>query len=432
MSDKPEKKVTRRDFLKGTGAVAIGSAVAATMGKGRAEAAGLTDLAVRRTDKPYEVDDSKLGRFHEMNTCFNRLYGGDPVFAGYGEKWNVTNPLQHMQNNDEGYSLVDYALGHAAESVGNKLSFAGITYNYRAESKGYSFEDIYPETPLGVPRFEGTPEEAAQLVKRAAKMFGASLVGVAKFDRKWLYSGTIYADTYENKPIELPNEMQWQISMAVEMEYEAIKTSPTKTCSANVAWAYSLQNSLAVYVAEFIKGLGYKAAACGNDTALSVPMAIDAGLGEFSRMGMLVTPEYGPRVRLCKVITDLPLAPDKPISFGVREFCKVCKKCATACPSGAITDADEMTWEGPSQSNNPGVKKWYVDVDKCLQFWGDNGSDCTNCIASCPYNKLYDHWHHKAAIPLAPVLGRAFVELDDAFGYGEQASSHEWWQQKKK
>jgi len=31
------------------------------------------------------------------------------------------------------------------------------------------------------------------------------------------------------------------------------------------------------------------------------------------------------------------------------------------------------------------------------------------------------------AIPLAPVFGKAFVELDDAFGYGEQRSANQWW-----
>ena len=98
-------------------------------------------------------------------------------------------------------------------------------------------------------------------------------------------------------------------------------------------------------VAEFLRSLGYIGIPCGNDTALSMPYAIMAGLGEYSRMELLITPEYGPRVRLLKVFTDAPLVPDKPIRFGVYEFCLKCKKCVEHCPVQAIS-YDEPTWEG--------------------------------------------------------------------------------------
>ena len=39
----------------------------------------------------------------------------------------------------------------------------------------------------------------------------------------------------------------------------------------------------------------------------------------------------GPRLRLAKVYTDLPLAIDRPIEFGVQQFCLTCKKCARKC-----------------------------------------------------------------------------------------------------
>ena len=69
---------------------------------------------------------------------------------------------------------------------------------------------------------------------------------------------------------------------------------------------YSMMVYTANLMAAFIRGLGYKAIPCGNDTALSIPLAMAAGLGEWSRMGLLVTEKFGPRVRLCKVFTDMP------------------------------------------------------------------------------------------------------------------------------
>jgi epoxyqueuosine reductase len=137
-------------------------------------------------------------------------------------------------------------------------------------------------------------------------------------------------------------------------------------------------------LAEFIRALGYHAIPCMNDTALSVPLAIAAGLGQAGRHGLLITPDYGPCVRLCKVLTNIPLQPDRPIDMGVTEFCRHCLNCAQACPAGAISFEDQ-TSAGVCESNNPGVQKWYVHVEKCLRFWQANGSACANCIAACPF-----------------------------------------------
>jgi epoxyqueuosine reductase QueG len=60
---------------------------------------------------------------------------------------------------------------------------------------------------------------------------------------------------------------------------------------------------------------------CGNDTASSVPLGIQVGPGEASRMGILINPFIGPQIRLAKVFTDMALIPYKLITFGVTEFC---------------------------------------------------------------------------------------------------------------
>jgi hypothetical protein len=97
----------------------------------------------------------------------------------------------------------------------------------------------------------------------------------------------------------------------------------------DIGLGYSRMAVTSGSLAEFLRALGYIGIPSGNDTALSVPYAIAAGLGEYSRMGLLITPEYGPRVRLAKVFTDAPLVPDRPIRFGVYEFCQKCKNVQT-------------------------------------------------------------------------------------------------------
>jgi epoxyqueuosine reductase QueG len=123
----------------------------------------------------------------------------------------------------------------------------------------------------------------------------------------------------------------------------------------------------------------------GNDTALSIPLAIDAGLGELGRIGLLVTPEYGPCVRLCKVFTDMPLEPDAPGSFGLAETCRRCRRCAEACEVEAISRDGDPSFKIVCPSNNPGIKRWAVDQDRCYSFWIENSQDCSTCIAACPY-----------------------------------------------
>ena len=42
-----------------------------------------------------------------------------------------------------------------------------------------------------------------------------------------------------------------------------------------------------------------------------VPIALDAGIGEFCRTGRVLSPEYGNNMRIKAVTTELPLLKDK-------------------------------------------------------------------------------------------------------------------------
>jgi ferredoxin len=160
-------------------------------------------------------------------------------------------------------------------------------------------------------------------------------------------------------------------------------------------------------------------------------MALDAGLGEAGRNGLVITPEYGPRFRLAKIITDLPVAADGPISFGVTEFCEVCGKCALHCPGKAISKGtNARTFDTPNLSSNPGVYRWQVNAEKCYQVWVKAGHDCANCLRSCPFNKP-DSWYHSMTMTLVglrlPILNRMIVWIDDAFGFGKRKPSSFFW-----
>jgi reductive dehalogenase len=216
--------------------------------------------------------------------------------------------------------------------------------------------------------------------------------------------------------------------MAIEMNYGAIRSSPTGVSAGATGLGYSQMAFVANMVANFIRGLGYRAIPAGNDTALSIPLAMAAGLGEGSRMGLLVTERFGPRVRLCKVFTDLPLQNDSYRPFGVMEFCKTCKKCAIHCPSRAIPDGS-MSTEGPTISNQSGILKWYVDGEKCFAFWAKNRMDCTNCIRVCPFNKVPGMSHDavRFLIRKTTFFNSFFNWMDSLLGYDRPISAKRFW-----
>ena len=61
-------------------------------------------------------------------------------------------------------------------------------------------------------------------------------------------------------------------------------------------------------------------------------LGMAAGLGWIGRSGLLVTPQYGSRVRLVTVLTDAPLPADKLMEFS----CGKCAACVKVCPAKAI------------------------------------------------------------------------------------------------
>ncbi|MGD8506127.1 MAG: reductive dehalogenase [Candidatus Bathyarchaeota archaeon] len=338
---------------------------------------------------PYVVDRSRLRRFNSKNIIFDRVMW-DSSWEGYMRMYDE-NVFNIIAEEKSGYSRVDFALAYASwivhdafkggfskrkvELQRNSVCTAGIDWT----KTKYKVDDL---------------RKMSILIKRAARLFGASLVGISKLNRDWLYADA-----------EVPKKLKNTVVIAVEMDADGIATSPAVPAAASTGVGYSKMAFILAGMGEFIRNLGYEAIQCGNDTALSIPLAIDAGLGELGRHGLLITPQYGPRVRLCKILTDLPLEPDKPIEFGVEEFCKKCKLCAEECETDAISMDDEPSFEIACRSNNLGALKWYVNVERCYLYWCENGIDCSTCIKVCPYNV--------ASVRKASVSSREFWGLQE-------------------
>ena len=321
---------------------------------------------------PYTIDSTAHHRFDERNTVFVRkLWDCEAIF--YGKPEYRSNPEPIVAKGLDHFSRIDYARMMAAWDMPHLLgpfqSWQRLAEKDRAERA------------LG--RLQITDTSAmSDEVKRTAKMFGACLVGIAPVDLQWVYS----LDR-NGEPIEIPESFRFAIVLAVEMSAEAIATSPSYRAACATAMGYGDMAYVSILIAQFIRRLGYRALPMSNDTALSIPLAIDAGLGQLGRNGLLCTPEYGSRIRLCKVFTDLPLAADRPIDFGLTEFCQNCMRCADACEADAISHDPLPSYDVACRSNSPGILRWAVHADRCYAFWQKNGASCSNCIAACPMSQ---------------------------------------------
>ncbi len=374
----------------------------------------LRDIGSR---KPYEIQES-YQPFSERDIIFARVHY-DPEYEGYGKYIYSKGPAM-IEKGIPGYTRFEFELGQAAWKL--------YTNRYLLNQE---FQDRDLEAVSKTRKATGDRGSLTKSVKRAAKFFGASLVGIAALDRRWLYTANRQGESYD-----IPNTVEYAIVIAVEMDYDDISTSPAMLSSSASVRGYSKMAYIEIELAAYIERLGFKAITCGNEVALSVPLAIDAGLGQYGRHGLLITKTFGPRVRIAKILTDMPLmadTPDHKFCDSVIRFCETCEKCATTCPSQSIPYGAERTWAGLTKSNNPRIHKWYVDVESCYGFWIENGGDCSNCIRSCPYNKrnaYFSRMMHNLVLWITqhmPFLNRLVVKLDDLFGFGRQQDSRKLW-----
>jgi len=190
--------------------------------------------------------------------------------------------------------------------------------------------------------------------------------------------------------------------------------------------AYLRFSMLGGIVAEQIRRLGYSARVHSvvDGDVLQPGLLLLSGLGEVSRIGeVILNPYLGPRLKSGAVTTDMPMAVDKPIDFGLQRFCEQCNKCARECPSGAITAGPKLMYNG--------YEIWKSDAEKCARYRITNqgGGMCGRCMKTCPWNLeglFADSLFRWAAMNL-PGQARRLAILDDWLGRGSINPVKKWW-----
>lgn len=366
----------------------------------------------------------RFRRFTQRDDMFNRAFWDDdvrrPEMMEFFESYRVT-PVSRRA---DGFTQKDFALRNAAWAVSDEFSSRGESEGIR---EGFNAL-LQPTAEPATTRVDvDDPNAMATEIKRVAKLFGAGIVGIAPYDPRWTYETRVDSKTFEARETELPDGMTSVIVLGHEMDIGMVATYPSAVAGAATGNAYSEEVSTVTRLSQYIRNLGWQAAGSMNDTALVIPYALQAGLGEYARNQMVITPEFGPRVRFSKIFTDLPLAHDSPRTLGVRAFCDVCTRCVNACPVKALPSGPP-TEQRPNRSAIRGVVKWTSDAEKCFGFWADLRSDCAICLRVCPWNRDFGKWSNRLWRWFAGTRVRhLLIWLEDMTGRGKRQRSTAWW-----
>jgi len=266
-------------------------------------------------------------------------------------------------------------------------------------------------------RAEIDPKVMSRKIKALALQLGAAKVGITELNQNWVYS-----HFWSNEPVEL--DYKYIICMAF-LEDPFMQYNQTGLGQFfEVGFRYAYGSLVSSIMGNLIRNLGWRATPLPNVSPyLVVPTFIDAGIGEQGRCGIVITKEFGNAFRPGAVATDMPLATDKPVDFGLQDFCEKCQICVDTCPSKAIPRGDKTIVHG--------VRKWKIDDEKCYTYWNTIGHPCGICQLVCPWNHPNNLVHNVIREMNEKFAGfRSFAINADKFFYKHKPGREPKWMTK--
>ena len=281
----------------------------------------------------------------------------------------------------------------------------------------YQDGEVAPERAPGT----SDPDRNADALKAFAHHLGGDMVGVCEVPEYAWYS-------HNGKGEVITPRHKYGVVILLDQGYETMEgaSGDDWVSGAQSMRAYMRGAQIAGLMAEHLRSLGFSSRSHTNrdSEVLHIPLVLEAGLGELSRIGELVlNPFVGPRFKSVVLTTDMPLTPDQKIDFGLQDFCNKCTKCARECPCGAIEFGDKIMFNG--------YEMWKPDVEKCTKYRLGNmrGSACGRCMKTCPFNiegVLAERVFLWSAIKL-PFTRKFIAHLDDKVGNGSINPIKKWW-----
>ena len=345
-----------------------------------------------------------MRRYDERETLFSRvaLQKGTKEYQAFYQK----NPeLRKIDDKFRGHSFRDALRG--------SQYFKDVYMPLIKQNKAYIKQVFFAgyDELVATKRVDLSDEFVDQL-KEITKHFGATDVGLAKLTDYEYYShlgglsNELGFDTYGE---EVRPKYKTAIVFTIEMDKEMINRAPHIEELLETERAYVALAEVSSKLTMYLKRLGYQAFGNNSEFYLGpmVPIAYDAGLGEIGIGNHLVHKKYGDRFRIGAVFTTLELPYDKPLDFGLQEFCKICALCMLNCPTKAITHK-------PRDVNGRTFYKF--DDQACYDMWLKGGTDCGICLQSCPLSQGLDQEKVDLMKDNKDLMQKVFDEHMDKYG----------------
>ena len=366
-----------------------------------------------------------FSRVDERDTIFSRarlrvgselhraFYARRPQWQHADDRTRRLRPL--ASPGGRGFRALEAALIHACFDASDLIADAVNRQEREGEHSGSegagpgAAEATWPTLDLA-----GDPAALSASVKAVVRFLGATDVGITTLEPGFVYSHRGRPLERHGEPIALDHSHA--IVLVFPMREPWVGTSPELPTTAETARVYQQTSAACYALARTLQRLGAPARAHVDSSYLVMcpPIAVQAGLGELGRNGLLVHRSLGPGVRLGVVTTSAPLAVDPPECHGVGAFCQVCAKCAQHCPASAIPQGE------PSEVR--GALKWPLQTERCYHYWRSQGSDCGVCVRTCPFAKPDTPMHRwvRDIIRRTTAFNRLMVVVDDLV-YGHDA-----------
>lgn len=217
--------------------------------------------------------------------------------------------------------------------------------------------------------------ELTSRVKKTAKDLGAKIVGIAEADR--------FGEALEgHRPNDILEDAKSVVVLAIPLLKCVLRNAPSREYFLNYFMINYELNRIALELGRFLESEGYEAVPIPASHPYNVDenrgdlshrhAAVLAGIGSMGKNNLLITKNYGPRVRLVSIVTNAPLMGDSPLN---ENFCEGCEECIKFCPVNALETG-------------------YTNKEKCISYMEKVGKElniedliCAICVKVCPIGK---------------------------------------------
>lgn len=323
-----------------------------------------------------------------QKTGHPRLAERGPVAMGRVKR--VDQPTTAVTNGSERIDLRDIAYGLAARGEygsavqrGVQTSLPGKFPMSAAQKDVIDHIALLESNPVARQKapIPQDPETLTNHIKAFGYFLKADIMAACKVPEAAYYS-------HDKQGVPLKAAYENAILIVMRKENKAVRASTGRDwLGDSISFqAYQHLGMVTETLANYIRRLGWEASAqygpsFVNKYSVQLPrLLLAAGIGEVSRVGIILNPYLGLAYKASAVLTNMPIVADKPIDFGLQNFCQNCKICAENCPSKAIPTGDKVMYNG--------YETWKLDTRRCASFNFTNrkGTMCNRCVKSCPWS----------------------------------------------